>query len=123
MAHTQHAPVRDAMNRLHALSADEEAKRRAFERERALHDEISLLNGARREGVEEGLEAGRVEGRKEGRMEGRAEQLSRQLQRRFGPLPAAIALRLQRASEADLERWADEVLFADTLAAVFGNEQ
>ena len=37
-----------------ALSADEEARRQAFVRERALHDEVSFLNEARREGRQEG---------------------------------------------------------------------
>jgi len=101
MANIQHAPVHDAMNRLQALSVDEEAKRRAFERERALHDEISLLNGARKEG--------------------RIEQLSRQLRRKFGPLPESAVRRLQQAGEPELDRWGDAVLFADTLDAVFGD--
>ena len=54
MANLEHEPVHRAMNRLHELSADEEARRLAFVRERALHDETSLLNTARREGREEG---------------------------------------------------------------------
>lgn len=105
MATIQHAPVRDAMDRLQALSADEEAKRYAFERERALHDEISALNGARREG----------------RQEGQVAVLTRLLQRKFGPLPEAVVQRLQQAGGADLDRWADEVLFAETLDGVFGD--
>ncbi|MTW21256.1 hypothetical protein [Allochromatium palmeri] len=52
-----HEPVIKAMNRLRALSADEEARRQAFVRERALHDEVSFLNEAKREGREEGREA------------------------------------------------------------------
>lgn len=107
MARIQHAPVRDAMDRLQALSADEEAKRRAFERERAVHDEISFLNSARREG------------REEGRQEGQVGLLTRQLQRKFGPLPEVVVQRLQQADEASLDRWADQVLFADTLEAAF----
>jgi predicted transposase/invertase (TIGR01784 family) len=52
-------PVRRAYDKLKALSADEEARYRAFVRERALHDEATLLEEAR--------EAGLREGRKEGR--------------------------------------------------------
>jgi hypothetical protein len=52
MATVAHEPVQQAMSRIRQLSADEEARRLAFVRERALHDEISLLNDARREGRE-----------------------------------------------------------------------
>ena len=38
---------------MRALSADEAARRAAFVRERALHDEVSFLNEAKREGREE----------------------------------------------------------------------
>ena len=51
-----HEPVQQAMNRLRELSADEETRRLAFVRERALRDEVSLLNEAKREGREEGRE-------------------------------------------------------------------
>jgi len=55
-------PVRAVLNKLKDLSADAEARRLAFVRERALRDERSLLRDAR----EEGLEVGRKEGRQEG---------------------------------------------------------
>jgi len=50
MANVAHEPVKKAMNRIRELSADEEARRLAFVRERALRDEVSLLNDAKREG-------------------------------------------------------------------------
>ena len=53
MATVVHDPVKQAMNRIRQLSADEEARRLAFVRERALHDEVSFLNEAKREGREE----------------------------------------------------------------------
>jgi len=53
MANVAHEPVKQAMSRIRQLSADEEAQRLAFVRERALRDEVSLLNDARREGREE----------------------------------------------------------------------
>jgi predicted transposase/invertase (TIGR01784 family) len=59
MSTVAHEPVKQAMNRIRALSADEEARRLAFVRERALRDEVSLLNEAKREGREEGREQGR----------------------------------------------------------------
>jgi len=61
MSEIEHAPIREALNRVRRLSADEEARRMAFVRERALRDEVSLLREAR----EEGREEGRVEGRAE----------------------------------------------------------
>ena len=69
MATVAHEPVKQAMNRIRVLSADDEARRLAFVRERALRDEVSLLNEAKREGRAEGREEGRAEGREEGREE------------------------------------------------------
>lgn len=56
MSAVTHQPVKQALSRIRVLSADEEARRLAFVRERALHDEVSFLNEARREGREEGRE-------------------------------------------------------------------
>ena len=53
MANVAHEPVKRAMSRIRELSADEETRRLASVRERALRDEISLLSDARREGREE----------------------------------------------------------------------
>ncbi|MCG5525058.1 hypothetical protein LRB11_08965, partial [Ectothiorhodospira haloalkaliphila] len=73
MAKITHEPVQQAMNRLKELSADEEARRLAFVRERALRDEVSLLNEAKREGREEGREEGLEKGREQGRIEAKQE--------------------------------------------------
>ncbi|SFM52036.1 conserved hypothetical protein (putative transposase or invertase) [Ectothiorhodospira mobilis] len=73
MAKVAHEPVQRAMSRVRELSADEEARRLAFVRERALRDEVSLLNEARREGEQEGLQKGLQEGRQEGLQKGRQE--------------------------------------------------
>lgn len=43
-------PTRRAYDKLKALSADDEARRLAFVRERALHDEAQLMLEAREEG-------------------------------------------------------------------------
>ena len=53
MAEIKHGPVQEAVSRVRALSADEEERRLAFVRERALHDEATLLREAREEGREE----------------------------------------------------------------------
>ncbi len=72
---------------------------------------------------EEGREEGRQEGREEGREEGRREALltliERQLELKFGPLPEATRARLENADADTLLHWADRVLAADTLDAVF----
>lgn len=51
--------------------------------------------------------------------QGEARLLERQLTRRFGELPAWVRERLGSASKTDLEVWADGVLTARTLEAVF----
>jgi predicted transposase/invertase (TIGR01784 family) len=61
MSNVVHEPVKRAMSRIRELSADEETRRLAFVRERALRDEVSLLNDARQEGRTEGRTEGREE--------------------------------------------------------------
>jgi hypothetical protein len=53
MSYSSTEVPKKAMSRIRELSADEETRRLAFVRERALRDEVSLLNDARREGREE----------------------------------------------------------------------
>ena len=65
MAAIDHPPIREALSQIRQLSADEEARRLAFVRERALHDEATLLKEARQEGRQEGRREGRQEGRQE----------------------------------------------------------
>ncbi len=65
MSEIEHAPIQRAMNRIRELSADEEARRLAFVRERALHDEVSLLKDAWEEGFQEGEQIGMQKGRLE----------------------------------------------------------
>jgi predicted transposase/invertase (TIGR01784 family) len=67
MAQVEHAPIQQALNRVRELSADEEARRLAFVRERALHDEATLLKEAREEGREEGERIGLQRGEQQGR--------------------------------------------------------
>jgi hypothetical protein len=80
------------------------------------------------QGIEQGLLQGRQLGRQEGKLEGKLEGkqegelavLTRQLSRRFGALDAATIERLRRATPAELEHWADNILDAQTLEEVFG---
>lgn len=100
-----HPPVQLALAHLKALSADEEARRLAFVRERALRDEISELQGARQEGIQQG----------------EALVLERLLVKRFGALPNEIRQLLDQASTEQLETWIDRVIDAPTLKVVFEN--
>ena len=79
-----------------------------------------VIQRAREEGVRQGMERGMQQGMERGRVEGERAVLERQLRRRFGRLPPATARRLDRASPADLEAWAENVLDAGTLDEVFG---
>ncbi|MBK8534302.1 MAG: DUF4351 domain-containing protein [Candidatus Competibacteraceae bacterium] len=45
--------------------------------------------------------------------------LHRQLRKRFGELPDWVATRLQEATTAQLELWAEQLLDAETLEGVF----
>jgi len=71
------------------------------------------------EGEAKGLVKGRAEGRLEGRAEGKVDMLLRQLGRRFGPVAPEVAARVRAADNAQLDVWADRVLDAETLEAVF----
>lgn len=69
-----------------------------------------------------GLEQGRTEGRQEGRQEGRLEasrrSLCKILRSRFGEVPPAISVRIDRLTDAEgLERLLDEALACQSLAA------
>jgi hypothetical protein len=56
----------------------------------------------------------------ESAQQGEIKLLRRQLARRFGPLPSWADERLEQASEAELEGWADRVLECRSLEDVFG---
>jgi predicted transposase YdaD len=75
----------------------------------------TIWEAAEQQGERRGLE----KGRQEGRQEGQRKLLVRMLQRRFGHLPAAVLARIERADEASLERWSEELLDAPDLAALF----
>ncbi|WP_404375497.1 hypothetical protein [Vreelandella aquamarina] len=102
-----HEPVKRAMSRIRELSADEETRRLAFVRERALRDEVSLLNDARREG------------REEGRLAEAREVLRTQLTFKFGDMPDWVEARLAQADHDQLKGWMRDVLFVDSLEAMF----
>ena len=71
--------------------------------------------------AEQWFQEGEAKGRAEGRAEGEASLLTRLLTLKFGPLPEAYQARLASATVADLDAWAERVLFATSLAQVFGS--
>ncbi len=68
---------------------------------------MSYVSILERRGIEKGIE------------EGERGVLIRQLTRRFGPLDDSTLARLQHANAADLERWVDNIMDAETLDEVF----
>ena len=75
------------------------------------------------QGIEQGMRRGMQRGMKQGRVEGERALLERQLRRRFGLLAPEVAEMLGKASAADLETWAENVLDAPTLDDVFDSGQ
>jgi hypothetical protein len=104
-----------AMQQSEDLSTDEETRRAAFVRERALRDQRSELNAAWREGRQEGLrEAWQQRWR-----EGRVAALARLLHLKFGPLSESTQKRLEEADEARLDLLTERILSAQSLDELF----
>jgi len=59
---------------------------------------------------------------RQGIQKGEATILRRQLQHRFGPLPDWVTQRLAQALPEQMQAWAEHLLDADTLEAVFGKD-
>ncbi len=77
MNQVTYPPVQQALDRLKALSADAETQHRAMVRERALHDERTLIQAAEQRGEQKGLEKGKLEGKLEGKQEAMQDALSK----------------------------------------------
>ncbi|VCU70787.1 flagellar assembly protein H [Pigmentiphaga humi] len=122
-----HEPVHEALGRLKVLTMDEDARWRAFAREKAIADDAAALAYATRTGLEQGieqgmargLEQGLAQGREEGRQEVGARLLENLLTGKFGPLPDAVLEQLRTATASRLETWALNLLDAGTLDEVF----
>lgn len=116
-------PVQDALSKVKDLSADSEARRLAFVRERALHDEVSQINAATEEGIAKGIvigkEEGIIEGVAKGKTEGKIEQTLHLLNLKFGELPEWVEAKLNSATEQQLDQWTVNFLHAETLEQVF----
>jgi hypothetical protein len=96
--------AKDALDR---LSADPEARVRAEQREMWLISyELDRSKTLR-------------EGRAEGRLEATLDLVRHQLAAKFGNLPPEALQRLTHASEKDLRKWSERLLFASSLDGVF----
>ncbi|HLA36370.1 MAG TPA: DUF4351 domain-containing protein [Rhodocyclaceae bacterium] len=80
---------------------------------------MRYVTSVERLAAERGLKVGMQQGMQQGRLEGEVALLERQLIKRFGPLTAEIRQRLVDADTERLEYWAERVLDAPTLNAVF----
>jgi hypothetical protein len=68
--------------------------------------------------LQRGRQAGREEGLQEGRQEGEVALLMLLLRRRFGELPPSVRDRVKIAQPAQLERWGERMLEAQSLSDV-----
>ena len=107
--------LKQAKAALDRLSADDVARLQAEQREMALLTFEAGMAAAR----DEAERKGRREGHQEGRTAGTTEVLLRLLTSKFGPQPPDVAERLAGASQAELLRWSERVLSAETLEGVF----
>ncbi|WP_417595423.1 Rpn family recombination-promoting nuclease/putative transposase [Oceanospirillum sp.] len=99
MATIKHDAVKDVRGYIHNLSADEEARRLAFVRERAQRDEVALL--------------------REAEIRGEAQTLFKLIKIKFGDQPDWVEARLNAAEKEQLDQWVAQVLTADSLDQLF----
>ncbi len=69
--------------------------------------------------IAQGEAKGRVEGEAKGRVEGKIDLLTKQLRLKFGEVPPHYQTRMVAATPAELDTWAERVLLATSLDAVF----
>ena len=103
MASVTHEPVKRIRGYVRQLSADEEARRIAFVRERALRDETSQLKHARQEGWQEG------------RQEGQVLTLLKLIQLKFGDCPEWADQQIHQATDSQLQGWIEKILTAESI--------
>jgi hypothetical protein len=79
----------------------------------------SIERMAIQRGLKQGLEQGLEQGLHQGKLEGEAAMLERLLTKRFGSLNEEVRSQLHTASLEQLDTWAERILDAPTLEAVF----
>ena len=103
-----------------ALELELRDELRALEEETNMAYVMSIERFAREEGWEEGREEGREEGLEEGEKRGEAKALLRLVQAKFGPPGPAVEARIRAAESAQLERWLERILTANSPDELFG---
>lgn len=103
MASITNEAVKQVSGHIRRLSDDDEARRLAFVRERALKDEASQMRYAR----EEGLKAGE------------AQTLHKLIELKFGSCPEWVESKLDNADTKQLDRWVSKILTASNLEELF----
>ncbi|WP_162472931.1 DUF4351 domain-containing protein [Methylotuvimicrobium alcaliphilum] len=98
---------------------DELERQLTYEIKQLEAETMTYVMSIERLALEQGKLEGKAEGKVEGKIEGEAGLLQRQLIKRFGPLPGAIQRRLDQATSEQLEIWAERILDAPNLPAVF----
>jgi predicted transposase/invertase (TIGR01784 family) len=79
---------------------------------------VSLADKLVEQGRREGRQKGLQEGVQKGIQKGRAEIVLKLLRLKFRKVPASVVARVKAGTAAELERWAERVLTADSLAEV-----
>ncbi len=103
MASITNEAVKQVSGHIRRLSDDDEARRLAFVRERALKDEASQMRYAR----EEGLKAGE------------AQTLHKLIELKFGSCPEWVESKLDNADTKQLDLWVSKILTASNLEELF----
>ena len=93
------------------LSCDQETLRLYELREKAIHDEITRIEGA----FDKGKEEGKQEGRQEGKQEGQIEMILQLLTVKFGGIPAELEINLHGLAPEKLKELVNAVLKVNSL--------
>ncbi|MCK8816017.1 Rpn family recombination-promoting nuclease/putative transposase [Natroniella sulfidigena] len=95
--------LKEAAETLEVLSQDEEARELYEARQKAIHDQVSNLEEARREAKEKGREEGREEGIEIGQGLGMAALIEIQLTNKFKSIPKEYIKKLKEQSDDKLK--------------------
>lgn len=107
MASITNEAVKQVSGHIRRLSDDDEARRLAFVRERALKDEASQMRYARQEGLQQGL------------LQGEVETLHKLIELKFGSSPEWVESKLDCADKQQLDLWVSKILTASNLEELF----
>ena len=120
--HYTNSSIQRAFNLLDRLSADEITRRKVEMREKALKNEVSMLESAREEGRKEGRKVGREEGLRDGILLG----ISAVLEIKFGANGLALLPEIRQIKSVERLRQLSESIRQTTdlseIIAIVRNE-